>query len=169
MRKLIITLFALALNLSVNTAPVHAQGSSSINIAGLNFYCNANNGARVPIYFTENAWRGGGAMAGIDPYRGFYIDVSPNYLYSLNQYAAAYVFLHECAHVALPFGVGLASPSQEMNADCYAIRQMRNLRLINNPYEFNAAVSAVANMPGSPAGHLPGPARIRHLAQCISF
>ena len=149
--------------------PASAQATSTINIAGTQFYCNSSVGTLVPIYHTESARQGGGAMAGYNNYRGFYIDVSPSYMSSINAYAAAFVFLHECAHVALPFGVGLGTFSQEANADCWAIQRMRDFGIIRNQLQFEAAISAVANSAGSATGHLPGPQRIQNAWQCLNF
>ena len=169
MKSILTAAFAAGALAVTATQPAAAQATSTINIAGIPFYCNSNMGTLVPIYHTETAQQGGGAMAGYNNYRGFFIDVSPSYMSSINAYAAAFVFLHECAHVALPFGIGMGTFYQESNADCWAIQRMRDFGMIQNHYQFEAAISAVANSPGSPMGHLPGPQRIQNAWQCLHF
>jgi hypothetical protein len=109
MKSILTAAFAAGALAVTATQPAAAQATSTINIAGIPFYCNSNMGTLVPIYHTETAQQGGGAMAGFNNYRGFFIDVSPSYMSSINAYAAAFVFLHECAHVALPFGIGMGT------------------------------------------------------------
>lgn len=61
-------------------------------------------------------------------------------------------------------GVGLMSPSQERNADCYAIQAMRNHGYINSWEDFNQAMSAVIVSGGA---HFMSQQRINAIAQCL--
>lgn len=138
---------------------------TAVSIYGGQYRCVANNGQMVPIYFQTIP---DAAMARADPSLGYIIILNPSAMNQLNPYAAVFVFFHECAHVALPMGVGLASPYQETNADCYAIRAMRDRGMIPTLQEFQAAVSAIANSTGSMM-HPPGYQRVQNMANCISY
>jgi len=156
------TLFLLA-------TPAQAQTQSPsyyINYRGVPINCTAANGVPVAFHFdyygAQLARSYGGGFATYDR-TGPKIALDLNYLNSMHPLAAFLIVYHECAHLALPMGVGLASPYQERNADCYAIRAMRNHGLINNWNDFRYAISSV------PMRHPLDQQRLTGMANCISW
>ncbi len=141
MLRLAAILIALALSSSA-----FAQ-SFSINIHGIPFNCTAHNGQSVPV-FTDPASAAaaaplGGARADWVPGAGYRISLNVAMLNNAPPRAAVMVFYHECGHVALPPGVGLNSPMQERNADCWAIENMVYDGFIRNMADFQEAVQYV--------------------------
>lgn len=165
-------------NLSINAALLgyifcaSAYGQdwvTSVKVYGVPLSCTSSIGNLVPLKVTDDAIaKGGGGYASIDPLKGASILLSPSYLEKLPRVAAFFLFYHECAHVALPFGIGLASVSQEGNADCYAVREMRKAGLINSWRTFAEAVDGIKKLPGD-ASHIPGPERISAAASCVGI
>lgn len=147
--------------------PASAQ-ELRITVHGIPITCTASNGQPVPFYFHPAAAQAaramGGARADATPRYGFTIAIDPQYIQRLPRLGALLVVYHECAHVALPMGVGLMSPAQERNADCYAVRAMRAHGLINNWNDFQESMSAIVVSGG---GHRVDQARILNMANCI--
>jgi hypothetical protein len=152
-------------------ASVHAQQwVTEARLYGVTLSCKANSGQIVPLLLSERAVKlGGGAYAHFDSTRGPSIMFSQAYLQTLPRLGVFFVFYHECAHVALPIGIGLGTTAQEVNADCYAVREMRNAGLLTSWQDFNEAISVVKNMAGSAMGHLPGPERVKAAAECLNI
>lgn len=157
---------ALALALGIQL-PAKAQ-QFSIYLYGVPFTCTASNGQPVPFWLNELAAAAarpmGGARADLTPHAGFTIAIDPQFLESLPRLGAIFTIYHECAHVALPMGIGLMSPMQERNADCYAIQAMRAHGLINSMEEFQESVSAVQASGGL---HQITQARIDAMSRCL--
>lgn len=73
----------------------------------------------------------GGARADYTSH-GYQIALDLDFKNSLSPLGALFTVFHEFAHVALPMRVGLASPRQQRNADCYAISSMKTLGFIRS-------------------------------------
>lgn len=136
---------------------VHPNGiafaqSYSINIHGVPLSCTANNGQLVPIFTDPHSAAAaaplGGARADWLPGSGYRISLHTGMLSQTSPRAAIMVFFHECGHVALPNGVGLNSPYQEANADCWAARQMVQTGFLTSHQEFQEAVQYVIQIGG---------------------
>ncbi|WCE32293.1 hypothetical protein [Vibrio sp. SCSIO 43137] len=119
-----------------------------IFVHGVPISCTASNGQQVPFFddpqSAQAAIQLGGARADFVPGMGYRISLSPQFMNSLSPLGALFTVYHECAHVALPMGVGLNSPMQERNADCYAVQMMQAHGLINNFQQFQSAMSAIS-------------------------
>ncbi len=152
------------------TSAIWAQDSiTTLQMHGKTFVCESSTGQRVSFYFSEAAVQvGGGAVATRKDGRDA-ITFSKTYMQGLSRQAAFFVAHHECAHLALPMGTGLGSPSQETNADCYAVAKMQNSGLLTSWSEFADAMTAIRNSSGSASGHLPGPERVKAAAACINM
>jgi hypothetical protein len=140
---------------------------TTVIVHGIPLTCQASNGQQVPFFFDPNAAAAarvmGGARADYSPRYGFTIAIDPQYIAQLPRLGALFVVFHECAHVALPMGVGLLSPMQERNADCHAIRSMRQMGFINSWNDFQQAMSALFVSGG---GHGVDPARVNAMVRC---
>jgi hypothetical protein len=139
-----------------------------IYVHGVPLSCTASNGQTVLFYDHPEAAQAanqlGGARADLTPQHGYTIALAPQLMNSLPFLGAIFFVHHECAHVALPMGVGLMSPSQEENADCYAIQAMVGHGYIKSWNDFNQAMSAVI---GSGGAHFMGQQRINTIAQYL--
>lgn len=157
---------------SILTSTSHAQTEVwqfSLDVYGTELSCLAPNGTRVPLMLTERAIAlGGGGYAEIKNGQ-MSILLSPTYMTKIGKMAATFTFFHECAHLALPIGVGLLNEEQESNADCYAISEMRKKGLISSWVDFSKSVEAVRQLPASSKGHHSGPVRIANAARCAGL
>ena len=73
---------------------------------------------------------------------------------------------HECAHHVLGHTV-LYRPDRESEADCWAIKDGRDRGIFSRP-EVESFAPFLASSRGSTiTGHLPGPARAKHLLACF--
>lgn len=161
----IFAILILGLSMFVPTS-TNAQ-NFHVNIHGHPFSCQANNGQQVPIFTDWNAAQAaassGGARADYSPQYGYTIAMNVQMLSQTPPLAAVMVFFHECGHVALPPGVGLNSPHQERNADCWAAEQMVQQGYIQSHQDFIQAVTYVIQI-----GGMNGmtQSRINHMWQC---
>lgn len=138
-----------------------------IYVSNVPLSCSSHYGEPVPIYVDDSVYQNIG-IAARNPMNGApYIIISPSFLNQVTYQAAVFWFYHECAHHALAIGVGSQSQGAEVNADCYAIRAMRNHGLVRNQYDFDAIISSIVGMPGTQQ-HLPGPYRAQHLWNCLN-
>ncbi|HAS8165124.1 TPA: hypothetical protein I7709_20880, partial [Vibrio vulnificus] len=82
-----------------------------ISVHGVPISCKASNGQQVPFFddpqSAHAATQLGGARADFVPGMGYRISLSPQFMSSLPPLGALFTVYHECAHVALPMGVGL--------------------------------------------------------------
>lgn len=124
--------------------------------------CFSYAGEQVPYLFDFNLSDVG--MASRDHLGRPFIIINPGILSQFPQLAQSFWFYHECAHHALPLAM-----NNETNADCYAVRHMRNTGQIDSPADVNDMLLAISQLPGSYWGHLPGPARAQNLWACINF
>ena len=166
MKKLTISIIILLMQ--VITSGTASAQQYKVNVHGVSISCTASNGGLVPFYADRNAARAarkmGGARADFRPRYGYTIALDLNFMNSLTPLGAFFAIYHECAHVALPMGVGLGSSAQERNADCHAVRSMRAHGLIRSSNDFNQAMSAVIQ---SGSGHSIDRRRINAAARCL--
>lgn len=129
------------------------------NVRGLPMTCTAFDGTRVLI--VRNPYLNNVGVAHRFRSGQPTIELNPNVTLQFSATVAQWWFSHECAHHGLPPGM-----NSEMNADCFAIRQMRNYGIITSYAQLQAFAVELRNLPGSPTGHLPGPLRAQHIANC---
>jgi hypothetical protein len=60
----------------------------------------------------------------------------------------------------------LGPANNEINADCWSIKTMRNQGLLSIN-ELPELMAQISNTPGSMWGHLPGPSRAALFAKCF--
>lgn len=163
MKKVLLISFLAA----IFSSGLHAE-YSVVYVHGQPVSCTASNGQQVLFYDHQGAAMAarqmGGARADFTPQFGYTIALDPDFMNRLPRLGALFAVFHECGHVALPMGVGLASPAQERNADCYAVRTMRQYGILNSWDDFNEAMSAVVTSGG---GHAMTQQRINAMAQCV--
>lgn len=140
----------------------HAQGQRGrweVNVRGISMGCNTFNGEPVAIFLDERLNNVGVAhrMTNGQPV----IVINPRVTRQHSDIVAAWWFMHECAHHALP-----PAYNSEVNADCYGVRQMVQMGLISHPRQLEAFVYELSHLPGSPMGHLPGPVRAQNIINC---
>ncbi|MDP3511672.1 MAG: hypothetical protein Q8S20_02890 [Sulfuritalea sp.] len=92
------------------------------------------------------------------------IVMNPNVVGPLPEFVRQFWYAHECAHHALH-----PMHNSEMNADCYAIKAIRNIGLISNPQQVGFLLNYISTLPGNiMTGHLPGPARAQNMYACFA-
>jgi hypothetical protein len=130
-----------------------------VNVRGVNMYCRSYYGEPVAVYMNRQLQDVGMAtrMVNGSPILIINPDVTDGYSDLVTQWW----FAHECAHHALPPAL-----NSEVNADCFAVRELRRIGLLYNPAQLNAFAYELANLPGTRMGHLPGPLRAQNIAQC---
>ncbi len=92
-----------------------------------------------------------------------FIAINPNIVNALPAHVQQFWYAHECAHHALH-----PTQNSEVNADCYAIKRIRNLGIITNFRQIDNLLHHISTLSGSiQTGHLPGPERAQHLYSCF--
>lgn len=92
------------------------------------------------------------------------IVINPNVVSPLPEYVRQFWYAHECAHHAFH-----PAYNSEMNADCYAIKAIRNIGIISNHHQVGVLLNYISTLPGNiMTGHLPGPARAQNLYACFA-
>ncbi len=130
-----------------------------VNVRGLPMSCTSHFGEPVAIFFNYQLNNVGIATR---PFNGApAIILNPNVTNQYSDTVTQWWFAHECAHHALA-----PQWNSETNADCFAIKQLVQFGIINNPQQFNAFYQELASLPGSPMGHLPGPVRAQNIEHC---
>jgi hypothetical protein len=128
----------------------------SINIGGANMYCTTALGQSAAIYIDPHV----NQYIGRASHNGYpTIQLGPGFFNSVPGFVGQFWFLHECAHHV----VG----SDEAAADCFAIRNMRNLGLIAHSQQVQILLNQISQMPGSFV-HLPGSLRAQNIFQCLN-
>lgn len=135
-------------------------------VAGIPVNCTSHYGEPVAIFSDDSVYQNIGIASRIQGGRPIMV-LSPTFMNQIPPQAAVFWFAHECAHHALPIGIGTQNRQAELNADCFAIRNMRNWGLIRNRRDFEAVISTVVGMAGT-SMHLPGPSRARLLWDCLN-
>jgi len=165
--KFCLLTLTILMTLGMTDRSAHAQQSyNEITIHGVPISCTADGGKRVPLIISDEAKKWGGGYAHTGPVKGPTLMLSPTYLNTLPRLAAFNLFYHECAHLALPMGVGLQNPEQESKADCYAVKEMRKHGLISSWEEFTEATAYLRTLKATGKRHRPGPERVEQAAQC---
>lgn len=165
-RSTVISLICLLSGFIFSSSAYSQQPQYVVNIHGYQFSCVANNGQQVPIYFSPSVQ---GARADLNTQTGIYtIGMNLQHMNMMHPLAAIFTAFHECGHVALPLGIGLSSIDQESNADCFAIRNMRDMGMIMNGVQFENAISVISNTPATMT-HPPGEIRRQRMLRCLSF
>ncbi|AKE51136.1 hypothetical protein [Kangiella geojedonensis] len=145
--KLIVTLIAIFAGVEVIAAPLP---------------CKAFNGQPVPYYANPNLSNVGVAHMTRNGQR--IIQINPNVVGPLPEYVRQFWYAHECAHHALH-----PAQNSEVAADCYAIKNLRNIGVIRFRNQVSGLLNYISTLPGSvQTGHLPGPARANNLYACFS-
>lgn len=142
------------------------EGSSFFNafnptIAGYPVYCVAPSGQAVATIVNNTINDIARASNGAPPL----IEINTNIFFQLPRKMQLYVYGHECAHHALGHTLGFVDFTSESQADCLSIRIGKQQGWLSRA-EVVAFAPYLANNPGTPWGHLPGPQRAQLLVQC---
>lgn len=153
-----ITLALLTLNFAFWSGSVGAQQGplSYVNIGGVPMHCTSTTGQQVAIYIDPRVNRNIG-RAITDGYPT--IILGPGFFNSVPPFVGQFWFLHECAHHV----VG----GNEAQADCFAIRNLRDLGAIRHSGQVNQLLAQISGMSGSTV-HLPGPPRAQNIFNCLN-
>lgn len=93
------------------------------------------------------------------------IKLDPDVLATLSDKLQIFFFLHECAHHKLAHLVNV-SETAELEADCWAIRTGRDMRLLSRDDVAGFRERIAASL-GSRSGHPPGPERHARMMTCF--
>lgn len=127
-----------------------------VNIGGVPMHCIAASGQQAAIYIDPSVDQ----YIGIASNNGYpQINLGPGFFSNVPPVAGQFWFLHECAHHV----VG----GNEAAADCFAIRNLRNLGAVRSPGQLQQLLAQIYNMPGSNR-HLPGPPRAQNIFNCFN-
>ena len=137
---------------------VPAAGDYQIVIAGVPVHCGNYMGQPVNFLFDPTLPDVGRAIL-VPMAPEPTIILNPQVLSQFSPEMQLFWYGHECAHHV----VG----ANEMAADCFSIQVLRNMGV------FNAATipvlqSQILGASGSMWGHLPGPVRANHFANCFA-
>lgn len=143
--------------ISTSTSAQWVDAAYTPIIGGIQVNCTSNMGQQVVFVPNWNLPDVGRATPGIPPR----IELNPNVLAQLTPKMQLFWYGHECAHHVL------GPANNEINADCWAIKTLRNTGLLA-PFEVPHLQAQIANTPGSLWGHLPGPQRAVLFAQCYN-
>jgi hypothetical protein len=161
-RNVVRVLWSLLVLAVTPAPPVSAQVTGpfyEVTVRGVPMYCQSYFGEPVAVYLNYQLNNVGVATRQMN---GFpVIVINPNVTNWYSDLVTQWWFAHECAHHALP-----PEMNSESNADCFAVRELRRVGLLFTPAQLNAFVYELADLPGSPMGHLPGPMRAQNIASC---
>ncbi len=156
---ILVLMFAMIALFAPSESNAQVQGPFySINVGGLPMNCTNNSGHPVAVYSDTSLNNIG--VATRDPNGAPIIVLNPNVMAQYSPIVKQWWFAHECAHHAL--GVW----NSETGADCFGARQLVQFGILNNISQLRAFTYELANLPGSPSGHLPGPMRAMAIANC---
>lgn len=144
-----------------------AAQSYQIQYRGYPIWCTAYGGVPVRIWTDAQSGamaqqHGGGFAMAQTPTSEPVILLDLTTLNGIPVRSAFMLIYHECAHLALPIGVGVGSSVSERNADCHAILSMRSAGLVRNWQEFGEAVAYASSLP-----HGISSGRISAMQQCL--
>ena len=159
MRQTLRTIVSAAL-LAITTQSANAQVVQGpmpfVHIGGVPMHCIAATGQQAAIYIDPSVDQN----IGIANNNGYPIIVlGPGFFNSVPPVVGQFWFLHECAHHV----VG----ENEAAADCYAIRNLRNVGAVRSPGHLQQILGQIYNMRGSNR-HLPGPPRAQNIFNCFN-
>lgn len=143
-------------------SPLQAQVEGplyQVTVRGVPMYCRSHFGEPVAVYLNYQLPDVGMANRLINGTP--IIMINPNVTNQYSDLVTQWWFAHECGHHALPPAL-----NSEVNADCFAVRELRRLGLLYTPEQLIAFAYELGNLPGSQMGHLPGPMRAQHIARC---
>tara|TARA_R110002074_G_scaffold342921_1_gene513441 strand:- start:279 stop:755 length:477 start_codon:yes stop_codon:yes gene_type:complete len=127
-----------------------------VYIGGVSMNCTSASGQTVAIYIDPS----------VDQYIGQALNngypaiiLGPGFFNNVPPLVGQFWFLHECAHHVIG--------GNESGADCFAIRNLRNLGLVNHPLQVQQLLSQISNMRGS-FTHLPGGPRAANVYNCLN-
>ncbi|MGG9999009.1 hypothetical protein ACQU0X_02905 [Pseudovibrio ascidiaceicola] len=127
-----------------------------INVGGVPMHCVSARNQRVMIFIDPRV----NQYIGIAQNNGYpTIRLGPGFFSNVPPLVGQFWFLHECAHHV----VG----GNEAAADCYAIRNLRNIGAIRHPEQVRQLLFQISSMPGS-FTHLPGKARAQNIFTCLN-
>ncbi|EPF7755465.1 hypothetical protein ACSVMW_004531 [Vibrio parahaemolyticus] len=144
--NLVISIFSILLSFGGNATPLP---------------CTAYNG--VPVQYVANPQLNNVGMANVMMNGQPIIQLNPNVINQLPYQVRQFWYAHECAHHAL-----FPHQNSEVNADCWAIKTIRNLGIIQNQQQITQLLNYISTLPGSMQGHLPGPARAQNIYWCFN-
>ncbi|GAB2191081.1 hypothetical protein [Sessilibacter sp. MAH2] len=164
LQLLFVFLFLFLVSQPNYAGPPHGFTTTNPSVRGASMPCTSFAGELVPFvanYATPGIGNPGMAAR---TYNGQpYIYINPNVTDPLPDLIVQFWFAHECAHHALPPHL-----NSEINADCFAVRNLRNIGLVNNAQQVQWMFEYLSGLPGSMMGHLPGPARAQNIYQCLN-
>ncbi|MFT4978274.1 MAG: hypothetical protein ACI8S6_004182 [Myxococcota bacterium] len=134
----------------------------SVNVGGIPLNCRSFAGEPVAIFLNPGLNNIG--VASRHNSGAPIIEINPNVINRYSSIVAQWWFAHECAHHAMT-----PAMNSENNADCFAIRQLRQFGLLQNPTQLQTFYYELSSLPGSSSGHLPGPARVEHITRCALY
>lgn len=132
-------------------------------IAGVQVHCRSA-GTGQPVAFVPNPYLNdiGRSRPGFPPT----IELNPVLLAQLPRALQLFWYGHECAHHVLGHTIGNFGPRSEADADCWAVKTGRDQGLFDRN-DVTAFGPYFLSNPGSPWGHLPGPARTANFLLCF--
>jgi hypothetical protein len=151
----VVTILTTATILSAPPATAQAE-SYEYWISGERFTCTADSG-RVPIRIDNYLPDLAISRVYLDGSR--HITINDQQLGQMEPIVQAFVFAHECAHQIGP-------TKGESWADCWAASELRRRGIVQNYGQLVTIMKAAGSGPGSPYGHLPGPARAELIRVC---
>lgn len=155
--------------LSISTSPIIwaeiAPGHETTNpiIRGVSVSCGSFDGHAVTFAGNRLVQPHGAGVLAARIEGKPYIVANPIVTKQLPDLIVHFLFAHECAHHAL-------SPNlnSEPNADCYAIKKLRDLGLVHDRRQLDELLQLISRLPGSEQGHLFGPNRAAHIYACLN-
>ncbi|MGI2865281.1 hypothetical protein [Vibrio alginolyticus] len=125
--NLVISIFSILLSFGGNATPLP---------------CTAYNG--VPVQYIANPQLNNVGMANVMMNGQPMIQLNPNVINQLPYQVRQFWYAHECAHHAL-----FPQQNSEVNADCWAIKTIRNLGIIQNQQQITQLLNYISTLPGS--------------------
>lgn len=148
MKNLVLTVFIFSASFSIFAQPLP---------------CSSFFGIPVP-YISDPALNNVGVAHSMQNGQPIIV-INPNVVGPLSEYVRQFWYAHECAHHALH-----PMQNSEVNADCYAIKAIRNIGVIANRQQIGVLLNYISTLPGNiVTGHLPGPARAQNLYACFAM
>ena len=147
------------------SALLSQPGYAQTNIAGFPVHCTDIRG--IPVVTFQDSTMNDVGKAHIAPNGTPIIFLNPIILGNLPPVVQLFWYAHECGHHV--FGHMLRPPniSNEIEADCWAIRTGRDQNWFRQ-HDLDVMYGYFINIPGSPWGHLPGPQRLENFAYCFN-
>jgi hypothetical protein len=160
MNQLKIFLFWVML-LSLTSSIVGQGYAYNPYIGGRQVYCT---GPQGPVAFVPNPMHNdiGTARPGNPPT----ITMNTRILQQLPATLQLFWYGHECAHHVLGHTIGNLTLASETEADCWSIKTLKAQRIATRQ-DVAAFEPYFARNPGTPWGHLPGPARMQNFLNCF--